>query len=567
MSLSVNPLDPIQAIDEVLNLNSHKQYTVYNGGQEVSYVQFQAQAVNNSNITITCNPPDEKTIIDRRVYATFVYDLDFVGVAGVGNLIQLGTYDGPRAFPIAQSLSTIDCKLNGTSINTNLNQYFSALIRYNNFTEDQDLDLSTTPSMLDQYQEYADYSVYGSGRNPLALYGENPNQMTRGGFPQLEYRTLEPNFNTPTSAKLRLTVTEPLFLSPFYYHGGEGLAGIRTCVVTFTFGDLRRVWSHSVAGNNVTSVTCSIKDALLDFRYITPKILENIPRNLSYPYYEVLLTQQGAGPILNANAQTSVSMNAINLEAIPKRLYICLRERDTDINFTTSDTFARIDRIQVNWANNQGKLSSASVPDMYQIAKRNGCNMNYAQWYKHCGSVLALDIGKDIGLSSLDAPGLLSNPQLSMNITFTNIGSRAINFSLYVFVVYEGVLNINNGMVTKQISVLNTSDVVRAQEKPQMLLARHAKNYYGGAMKNMFGMSLFSDVRDVVKKVYNTAQKIAPDVAEAVAEGVEKLGPHAMKLLGLGMKKKRIGSRIGGAHTGGARTGGAVISRNDLMDM
>lgn len=557
MSLSVNPLEPIQAIDEVLNLNSHKQYTVYNGGQEVSYVQFQAQAVNNSNITITCNPPDEKTIIDRRVYATFVYDLTFSGVAGVGNLLQLGTFDGPRAFPIAQSLSTIDCKLNGTSINTNLNQYFSALIRYNNFTEDQDLDLSVTPSMLDQFQEYANWQAEGSGRNPLALYGENPNQMTRGGFPQMEILT-----NTPTSATVRMTVTEPLFLSPFYYHGGEGLAGIRTCVITFTFGDLRRVWSHSVAGNNVTSVVANISSALLDFRYITPKILENIPRNLSYPYYEVLITQQGTGAIVNAGAQTSVAMNAINLEAIPKRLYICLRERDTDINFTTSDTFARIDRIQVNWANNQGKLSSASIPDMYQIAKRNGCNMNYAQWFKHCGSVLALDIGKDIGLSSLDAPGLLSNPQLSMNITFTNMGSRNINFSLYVFVVYEGVLNINNGMVTKQISVLNTSDVVKAQEKPQMLLARHAKNYYGGAMKNMFGLSLFSDVKDVVKKVYNTAQKIAPDVAEAVAEGVEKLGPHAMRLLGLGMKKKRKG----GAHTGGVY-GGAVISRNDLMDM
>lgn len=553
MSLSVNPLEPIQAIDEVLNLNSVKQYTVYNGGQEISYVQFPAQATNNSNITITCNPPDEKTIIDRRVYATFVYDLTFTGVAGVGNLLQIGTFDAPRAFPISQTVSTLDCKLNGTSINTNLNQYFNALIRYNNFTEDQDLDLSITPSMLDQYQEYADWQVHGSGRNPLALYGENPNQMTRGGFPQMEILT-----NTPTSATVRLTVTEPLFLSPFYYHGGEGLAGIRTCVVTFTFGDLRRIWSHSVGGNNITSLNVNISNATLDFRYITPKILEKVPRNLSYPYYEVLITQQTVGQITNAGAQGFVNMNAINLESIPKRVYICLRERDTDINFTTSDSFARIDKIQVNWANNQGKLSSASVQDMYEIAKRNGCNMNYAQWYRHCGSVLALDIGKDIGLSSLDAPGLLSNPQLSMSVNFTNTGSRNINYSLYVFVVYEGVLNINNGMITKQISVLNTSDIVNAQENSKMLVAKHAKNYYGGAMKNIFGMSLFSDVRDVAKKVYETAKKVAPDVAEAVAEGVEKLGPHAMRLLGLGMKKKKKGRGI---------VGGAVINRNNLMDL
>lgn len=547
MSLSINQLEPIQTIDEVLNLNSHKQYSVFNGGQEISYVQFPAQAPNNSNITITCNPPDEKTIIDRRVYATFTYDLTFAGVAGVGNLLQLGTFDAPRAFPLAQTIATLDCKLNGTSINTNLNQYFSALIRYNNFACDQDLDLSITPSMLDQFQEYADWQAQGSGRNPLALYGENPLQMTRGGYPRYTVLT-----NTPTSATVRMTVTEPLFLSPFYYQGGEGLAGVRTCVVSFSFGDLRRIWSHSIAGNTVSSLAVNIVSASLDFRYITPKILEQVPRNLSYPYYEVLITQQQASTVA-AGASTSVSMNAINLEAIPKRLYICLRERDTDLNFTTSDTFARIDRIQVNWANNQGKLSSASVEDMYQIAKRNGCNMNFAQWYKHCGSVLALDIGKDIGLSSLDAPGLLSNPQLSMNIDYTNVGSRSVNFSLYVFVVYEGVLNINNGMVTKQIAVLNTSDVVAAQEKKHMILAKHAKNYYGG---NIFGMSLFSDVKDVVQKVIGTARKIAPDVAETIAEGVEKLGPHAARLLGLGMKKKKRGSAL---------VGGAVISRNDLL--
>lgn len=548
MSLNINQLEPIQVIDEVLNLNAKKQYSVYNGGQEVSYVQFPAQAPNNNNITITCNPPDEKTIIDRRIYATFEYTLTFSGPAGVGNLLQLGTFDGPRSFPIAQTINTLDCKLNGTSFNTNLNQYFNALIRYNNFTCDQDLDLSVTPSMLDQYQEYADWQVYGSGRNPLGLYGENANQMSRGAFPQLTVLS-----NTPTSAVVKLIVTEPLFLSPFYYTGGEGLAGIRTCVLTFSFGDLRRVWSHSVAGNNITSLAVNIDSAKLDFRYITPKILEPVHRNLVYAYNEVLITQQQANTLL-AGSSSNVAMNAINLEAIPKRLYICLRERDTDLNFTTSDVNARIDRIQVNWANNQGKLSSASVQDMYEIAKRNGCNMNYAQWYKHCGSVLALDIGKDIGLSSLDAPGLLSNPQLSMNIDFTNIGSRTINFSLYVFVVYEGVLNINNGMVTKQISVLNTSDVVAAQNNKQMLVAKHAKNFYGG---NIFGMSLFSDVRDVAQKVFETAKKISPDVADAVMEGVEKLGPHAMRLLGLGMKKK--------GKKGSAMIGGAVISRNDLL--
>lgn len=546
MSLSINPLEPIETIDEVLNLNVKQEYGVYNGGSEISYVSFPAQAVNNNNISITCNPPSESTVIDKRIYAEFEYTLNFTGNAGVGNLLQLGTFDAPRAFPLAQTLVTLDAKLNGESINTSLNQYFNALIRYNNFTHDQDLDLSTSPSMLDQYQEYADWQLYGSGRNPLAFYGENPNQMPRGGFPGMTIVS-----NTPTSAQIKLKIYEPLFLSPFYYQGGRGLAGIRTMQVTFSFGDLKRIWSHSVAGNTVTSLAVQVDAASLHFRYITPKILDKVPRNLVYPYNEVMIIQQSA-PTIAAGAQGVVSMNAINLSATPGTVYFCIRERDTDLSFTSSDSFARIDKVVLNWANNQGKLASANSEDLYQIAKRNGCNMNYAQWNKHIGSVLAVRIGKDIGLDSLQAPGLLSNPQLSANFNFTNTGSRTINYSLYAFVVYEGTLNINNGMVSKQIAMLNTSDIVATQNSNKQLVAKGPKNIYGG---NIFGMSLFSDIKDVVKKVADTAKKIGPDVVETGVDIAEKLGPHAMKLLGLGMKKKR----------GAAISGGAVISRNDLL--
>lgn len=564
MSLNLIPLKPIEVIDPLLNFSAPQNYGVINGGSEISYTVYPAQNPNVNNISITCNPPDEKTVIDPRIYIKSVYDLTFTGTTSVGNLLQIGVTDAPRAYPLAQTTSTLEAKINGTSATTNLNEYFSSLIRYANFLHDQDHDLSTTPCMLDQFQNYSEGE--NTNRNPLGSYANNPAQAPRGTFSGLTILT-----NTPTSARATLEIFEPIFLSPFYYKTHcHGISGIRTMQLTWTFGPLSRIWSHfastsggTPANNVITNIAVSISKFEAHIRYVTPKILEHVPRNIILPYEEVqiLPNNVNANTAVNAGAPGVVSMNAINLEAIPKRLVFVLRESDSNLNYNSSDTFARIDQISINWANNQGKLSSANSQDLYELSVRNGLNMSWDQWNKYCGSVLAVDVGKDIGLSSLDAPGLLSNPQLSATVNFTNINtSRAIVFTLFVFIIYEGTVSIMNGMVQKQIAVLNTSDIVKAQESNEKLIAHHSRNYYGG---RMFGGSLIGNIKDALGTVWKILSKDAPGYEERikVAKKLPVIG-DVLELAGMGMKKK--GKKKGkGMVVGG--NGGALISRNDLL--
>jgi hypothetical protein len=560
MSLNLIPLKPVEVIDPLLNFSSPQNYGILNGGSEVSYNVFPAQNPNANNITITCNPPDEKVVIDPRMYIKTVYNLTFTGTVTSGNLLQVGVTDAPRAYPLAQTTSTLEAKLNGTSITTNLNEYFSSLIRYSNYVHDQDHDLSSTPAMLDQFQNYSDGDA--SNRNPLSTYNNNTAQAPRGSFSGLNILT-----NTSTGATATLTVYEPIFLAPFYYKTNyHGISGIRTMQLTWTFGPLSRIWSHfagNPSNNVISNIAVSISTFEAHIRYITPKILEQVPRNIILPYEEVqiLPNNVNGGTALAPNATKSITMNAINLEAIPKRVVFVVRESDSELNYNTSDTFARIDQVSINWANNQGKLSSANSQDLYQIAVRNGLNMSWDQWNKYCGSVLALDIGKDIGLGSLDAPGLLSNPQLSATINITNINqSRSIIFTLFAFIIYEGTISIMNGMVQKQIAVINTSDIVKAQQSSEKLIARHPHNYYGG---KMYGNSLIGNIKDALGTVWKVLSKDAPGFEDRikVAKKLPVVG-DILELAGMGMKKKSK-KKGKGMVVGG--NGGALLSRNDLL--
>lgn len=576
MSLNVIPLEVVKTIDPILNLGQKRMYNAFDGGQDITYTQFDAQSNNNSNITITCNPPSENTVISPIIWHR--YNIHYTGTAtataGGQKVFNFGLYDAPRAFPIASITATCQMKLNGTAFITNLNQYFHATSRYAQWYDEQEHLYSMTPSMLDTSLYYND--VILGNRNPHGNYNSNSVQCPRGAYVEIT-NVVNPasvNNGDVLNASFDATYTEPIFLSPFFF-SQSGFAGIKTMTYNNIMSDLSRSWSRRSNANNgqggenmvdnlaLTAFTANIVDnnvngakgCSLFFRYITPKLLDRIPKQLVYPYNELLVTVQTLSAPLAAGAAFTMNMNALNLEAIPKRLYVYARENDNDLqgfaNMWKTDTYAQINKLNINWANKAGVLSSAQMTDLYQICRRNGCNLSYSQWRQYVGSVMAVDLGKDIGLSSLESPGLLSNPQISMKVDIVNpttlppkVGDavrvgRPITYSLYVIIVYEGTVSIINGNVIKQVACLNSTDIVNSQSSDgNEYVAQPPHNYFGGS------------VLDVLKLIRSGVQHAAP-VVKGIADVAEKVG--------LG-----IGGKIGGKK--GGKIGGKVIARSALME-
>lgn len=538
MSNNIVPIAVCKSIDSVVNFEklAKRQYAVTDCGSQVSYQTYLAQNVNNQTIQITTLPPSETTAIDpMQIKAHVKYLLTFTGTSVSGNLLQVGQSDSPRFMPFNNTCNTQTVQINGQSISTLTNQWLPALSRYEGFYDQLSQEF-TAPTQLDECTDYS--NLFGLNRSPMALFGENTYQKSRGGFSGIRILT-----NTPTSATVELSTTEPILIPAIYYNE-YGLINVRNLTWLFTFGDLRRVWSHdAVNGNNITNLSVDIQDFRMSFRFITPKILaEKIPRSVVYSYHEIVPINQQSGVSVAPNGSGSISISSINLQAIPKDFIFWVAKPQSLQLFTDADSAMRIDNISCNFMNRTGLLASATIESLHDITIQNGCNSSWDMYNKYNGSYVRLNVARNLGLDSLLSSGLLINPQWSLTVNFTNIGLQTYAPMLYCQVLYEGAMTINaDGSMNKTTAVLSSSDVLNAQLEGAPVVEskhEHFKSFYGG--------DLLSDMVDVGKDLVNLGKHSF------------NVGTKVAPLLGLG------GGHMIGGKKHRKRRGGDMIDRAEI---
>lgn len=567
MSQNIVPINLAQAYYPLVKIDNKRTWAILHGCGENSYQRFPSTSFNNSQINITCNPPSNKNIVSRVVWMKNVYNLSFTGatpVSGQG-LLGIGTTDAPRCEPIASTTNTLQVTINNDQFTTNLNQYWSALSRYHNRLYNRDEFKSMTPSFLDKYQNYS--SGLGSNRNPLGSYVDSADgQLLRGGFTGIS--NLVNPINT-TSASLTLTVTEPINISPFLFSDEcnmeSGLIGVNNMGLIFTNSDLSRLWSSS---NSTLVVTATVVSSEAEFNYLTPNIDDPLPLQQSWPYFEVTSYPQTLGASLAAyagspNPVTFVqATNAIQIKAIPDKIYVfAKRSRSTETALTT-DTFAGISNISMTFGNRTGLLSTASQEQLYQMSVKNGLNLDYSEFRGigapvqsgatitypgSVGSVICIKPGEDIGLSPLSAPGMLENTQLTMNVTLYNPSFvDTILYDLIVVIVNSGTVSMVNGSFMHQVGVFNSQDVLNSRNFP---LVPYQEN------NSIYGGSWWDSVKNFFSKAKE--QVITPilDVASAIPNPYSAQIAIGRKLTGLGKKKR-----------GRALVGGRMMDRDMLHD-
>jgi hypothetical protein len=271
-------------------------------------------------------------------------------------------------------------QINGESISDNIGDKVSALLCYGNCAEDRNKTWSTTTAQPDQFQQLSDWQIYGSARSPLSDYAENSTEQTRGGFP---YEVID-------AQTVRYELTEPILMSPFYdgLHGQvEGFVNVNQFNIAYRWkSDVSKFWTHSSAGNPITDVEVSF-----------PDLTQPIPRLLTLPYHKSQDYLRSV-PAMGVGEVRRVISDSIKLSQIPRRMYLFVRRRRQDSNYSTADAFAGIQRLSVLWNNQSGLFSNATQQDLFEISRRNGLNMTYPQFKKYRGSVVCVEFGTQLGL-------------------------------------------------------------------------------------------------------------------------------------------------------------------------
>lgn len=452
------------------------------------------------------NPPSLSTITDRQIYVRAYLEVT------TNAPMVLGVEDGLRSFPLNSIVDVTTVQINGESVSDNTQNKLQALLTYGVLPDELDKASSTSPCYPDQYQEYSDWQTHGSGRNPLAFFGENSANISRGAF---EVQVVSPTV-------VRFVVCEPIFVSPMSqgFHGKvEGMINVNELTVNLQHtSNVGRVWSHSANGNAVTVVGCSFYQAPeLLITSCTPPLDQMLPSLQMLPYSKPNQYVRQM-PTLSAGSSLQIYSDTIRLSQIPRYIYVFAKHSESTQSFATSDSFLSIENISVQWGNSSGLMSSASKQHLYEIARKNGCTLSYPQWSKFRGSVLALELGVDIGLESFEAPGLNGAYTVQMQVTFKNQSSMAFTGDFYLITMNEGIFSIAPNTARASLGNLTVDQILAARSSKNELSNMHYKQLVGG--------SFWSSLKSIVNKVSGALAPVLGAVNPAlgqIASGVRDL--------------------------------------------
>jgi hypothetical protein len=534
MSISYDPIRPVLVRDPVTILEDKRGFAVLKSGSQISWKQWTSTSVSTTSINYSCPPPSGSVIVDRKVKHYLPMRLTFTGIPANGSTLLNPNYDAPRAFPLASIYETIQASINNQSLSFSCADVIQALLRYNTDEELKKGDYSATPTFQEQSQQYLD--LYNSNRSPLSNYGDSVDETVigRGGFPFTIVANPVSGGVNPVTAIVDVAFCENLYMSPFYFgkDNSQGFYNVNTMDFTFNFisNIANRVWSHipSINGvaNNILLSSCVFGGQIggpttvfaggqvpcMFMKYITPQETQILSPQmvLTYPYFDIQRYATNLGTV-NAGVTAPFTSNNIQLSSIPRRMYIYVRPTNAELysNSQYTDTYSRINGVSIQFMNKNGLLASCNMEQLYDMSKKNHCNMSWQQWsggpvYKPgdwtasmgtVGSILCIEFATDIGLDSLDAPGKLAQCMLQVTVSTTNISSRNMDSVLMIVPVLEGTFSIMGlGQASRNIGVLTSNDILYAQANPWV-------NY--NDVQRVNGGDFFSGLYDFGKSVHD----------------------------------------------------------------
>lgn len=603
---------PVAKITDPLLDIVDRMYLAKQGAASVTHQQVQAVSYSDAQVRWSVYTPSVNIGVDRRFYV----EQDFVVTLGTFTAgPNAGAYPlfgevfgndgGLRQLPLTSCLESVQLKLNNSTVSINLDDTIHALMRYGSSPQERNHYMTGSPSCPDQFPEFAnaggafEVSVAG-GRNPFSEYVTKEEEITRGFKVWVTSVSFAPPpaiANTVTSFTLK--VREPIFIPPLNWSEREVLClfGIQTIDVTFSYSDLQKLLegAFNVAGFPYSASVSNLPNTppRLHLFYVSPQINMAIPKLLHYPYYELgrYITSAGAAQAANpfpmlrggtpftvpGGVSGQVSVNNIQLQSIPKRIYIYVQEnKGTGLIDPKSrpNVWARIDRISVNWNSVAGKLSTAESYDLYRMSVKNGLEMTWLQWSRFCGSVLCIEPPTDLGLSPLEASGSRGSYQLQFQLDYTNLQNRPVTYQVYSLVVAEGFMTINDSLVSQDVGVLTETAIADAPTMPPGTMAEVTNMYGGGFWGDLWkGIKKGAKfIGKVGKTALGVAGKVAPIVGTVarmiphpVAQTVANVAPVAGQVAGQVSNLLPGGYLSGGRVSGGRRArGGAAMSRRGL---
>lgn len=575
-------------------VQSRPKYAVEKGALSLTNSPFNAIAANGSQHTYQIQVPSENVFVDRAVDWTSVCYLAVnVAVAGAFNagdiVLRFGRDCALAPFPLHSLTQTLTATINDTTTTMNTNDVLREVLRLTDLKKNR--EQRTCPTYLDTFQNYNDAD--GALNSPLNGYSNavsadsvpngayydvwftdaTGNQLsgagnyTSGGV-LVNYVNGVPVGTNQAGGALATSYpifiafrsTEKVILSPFIFsdiHEDEtGLFGVQNIQLVFNMNtpqltglNGRVLRSTSQGGRTLSNLSYNTQasvngnqspfgGSVVNVQFLTPSLDLALPPKSVVPYMEFprYVSAVNGLNIAPQSMATGVQSQTITLPQIPDMLIIYVKPQTYGAN--DADWYFPIRKININFDNYSGLLSSHTTQELYRMSYANGLQMDWEQWYGQgklastgananlTGGFLVLKPSKDITLQTGQAPSLVGNFTFQFNIDFYNPTNAPVNaVNLWVITANSGFFETVKGSSRIIKGVLTEKDIIDAPLASAGVRSQLNRVVGGFSFKNMLG-SVMSKLPDAL----NVAKAIAPLAKPMLPQGVQ----NAMSAVGLG---------------------------------
>lgn len=463
-----------------------------------------------------------------------------------------------RAFPLQSTLSSLELFLNGQSVSVPQNDLIC--LQPYVMTDEEAQYATTYPVQRDNSALYKSPSTTDS-RNPLSQYSQNTATQSRGAFmPTLVYEARTAGGANPIFRVYRYDLCESLCISPLIWANvddKEGLANIVNISMNLTMQNLKRAFSR-VAGLVVNS-TFEVHLANFtfngeNFSAIAP---EFIPMYLSQD--PVLSARQGSNifynfdrllvdansnaittPVNPALATGSWNGNALRSNIIPDEILVYIKPRKGLCDETTPDNFLRITKLQLSIGNRSNVFASYKEEDLWRMSCKNGIRLSWHEWQYTVGSIIKINIAKDVGLVSDEASGVTKFTMIKIDGTYSTgnlaycVAANGVSYDVMTVLVCNGKAIVSPGAVQYVVGGLNPASVVALTSAKDSVIKADVHKAIDASGSGMFGSvgKLLSKGASALKSV-------------ATPENLSKLN-SALDVASSGMSSLGIGGAVAG---------------------
>lgn len=569
-------LEKVLVIDPQTNVEEtyKTKEVVYKSNVNKSLYKYNADSYSNTNIIFNnITPPSLNTVIPRSFKIQYTLQVDVVGVlnpatlpnrypysiningapAGAGTNYSISLADSP----LQQSCSAIELRINGSSTSISPNDW---IMIYSHMVDNKDLngDLSVVPHQKDTSPLYNGWTIDNASfnnRSIFAPYGANV------AYPS-NVSTVWTQLTTPstTTTSYTVAVEEELYLSPAVWGDLQekvaGFSNINNFTLNFRINNLNRaVRCASTAtgdyGGNVSAINVSLlNQPQLNLTYITPDpvLSAKMPSVIAMDYSYIQ-------PFITSKTGTSfglVNMNSIRLPSIPKKFMIYAKPSKSVFNTalynnTIPDVFLPITNLSITFNNRINLLANDNAFTLYQKSVANGLTDTFQDWSYYTGSVMIIDVAKDLGLEADECSGQANKySTLQIQATFNNANlllagldpahplMNGQNWDYYVVVESPGKAFITPSDCQFVLTGPSSAEVLALTSNMDKVVDHSdldAKQVGGGA----FGLG------KLFKSGLNLVKNINPDhVAQGVKGVQQALGAMGLGVAGGAMKHKRV---------------------------